>query len=143
VSIEENKKIVLRFTEGMGKGERSVVDELTTPDFVQHNLTTGAHADREATKRGNEAAHVAFPDVSITCDDVIAEGDKVVLRFTFKGTQTGQLGNIAPTGKTTEFSRIGIFRLENGKIAEIWMLNDFFRSYQQLGVLPPTREIGR
>jgi predicted ester cyclase len=143
MGIEDNKEVVLRFNKGMGEGDRSVVDEMTTPDFVQHNLTTGLDADREATKRGNELAHQAFPDVSITNDDIIAEGDKVVLRFTFKGTQTGRLGNIAPTGKSTEFSRIGIFRVENGKIAELWMLNDFLRSYQQLDVLPSMQDIGK
>lgn len=143
MSIQENKQVVLKFNKGMGKGERSVLDTLTTPDFVQHNLTTGMDAGREEAKRGNELAHMAFPDVTITNDDIVAEGNRVVLRFTFKGTQTGQLGNIAPTGKKTEFSRIGIFRLVEGKIAEIWMLNDFLRSYQQLGVLPPMQEIGK
>ncbi|MFC2014816.1 ester cyclase [Chloroflexota bacterium] len=85
----------------------------------------------------------AFPDSLGTIDDIIGEGDKISMRWTFRGTYKEQLRNIAPTGKTATISRFVMFRLDSGKIAEIWVLNGMLNFYQQLGVLPPTEEIGK
>ncbi len=74
---------------------------------------------------------------------MIAEGDKVSVRITIKGTQTGKYQNIAPTGKSITASRFTIHRLENGKLAEGWTLSDRLGMYQQLGALPPASEIGK
>ena len=77
--------------------------------------------------------HNAFPDIHVTIDDVIAEGDKVVVRQTFRGTHEGPMGNIAPTGKQVTFSGMFIFRIENEQFVEEWALLDGLGLQYQLG----------
>lgn len=75
----------------------------------------------------------AFPDIHVTIDDVIAEGDKVVVRQTFRGTHQGPMGNIAPTGKKVTFSGMFIFRIENDQFVEEWAMLDGLALQHQLG----------
>ena len=75
----------------------------------------------------------AFPDIQVTIDDVIAEGDKVVVRQTFRGTHEGPMGSIGPTGKFVTFSGIFIFRIENEKFVEEWAILDGLALQNQLG----------
>ena len=124
MGIEENKEVVLKFNAGMAKGDTSVVDELTTPDFV---LTLGRDANREITKQNNEGAHTGLSDISLELENIVAEGDMVAVRWTFKAKHTGQIFNIGPTNADVNTARVMFFRLENGKIAELWMLSDFFK----------------
>ena len=78
----------------------------------------------------------AFPDLHLTVEDMIAEGDKVVTRFTSRGTQTGAFMGIPPTGKQVTVSSIVIARIADGKIVEEWGLDDQMGMLQQLGVIP-------
>ena len=141
--VDENKAVVTQFSERMAKGDRSAVDELTTADFVMHNLATGADDNREALKQGNARVLSAFSDASLIIRDLIAEGDRVVARYTFGGMHTGKLMSISPTGKHFSVARFMVFRLESGRIAEGWNLVDHLSIFQQLGVLPPTQDIGK
>jgi len=144
MTLEENKEIVRRFVdERMNKGNTSIIDELTTSDFKMHRMGAGKDFDQDALKQHNESTHISIPDLSVTIDDIIAEGDKVSVRVTMRGIQTGQYGNIAPSGKTIAITRFAIYRFEGGKIAEAWILNDTLSAFQQLGALPPTSEIGK
>ena len=77
----------------------------------------------------------AFPDVQFTVEDQIAEGDKVVTRYTFRGTHQGNLFEIPPTGKTVAFPGISIYRMQNGKMKEAWVNYDVMGMMQQLGVV--------
>ena len=120
-----------------------MVDEFTTDNIIMHNVHGGGSLDREGIKQSNIYIHVPYPNQSLTLDDIVAEGDKVAVRTTFRGTQDGKFRNIEPTGRDVEISRFVIFRLENGKIAEAWFLSDSLASYQQLGVLPQDEEIGK
>jgi predicted ester cyclase len=80
----------------------------------------------------------------MTCiEDLIAEGERVVGRFIFRGTHTGKLMNISPTGKHVAMAGIMVFRLEHGKLAEGWILIDNLSIFRQLGVLPPAEPIGK
>ena len=78
----------------------------------------------------------AFPGGKSTIEDLVAEGDKVVSRLTFRGTQTGDLMGIPPTGKTVTISETIIDRFADGKIVESWRLFDQMGMMQQLGVIP-------
>ena len=141
MGIEENKEVVKEFVERFGNGDNSVVDELTTEDWVSHLIIgKGIKLDKNVIKQTNVSGHVGFADYSMTIDDMIAEGDKVMVLCTRRGTNTGEFGNIPPTGKEVQISRFTLYRLENGKIAETWNMDDMLGQYQQLGVLPPTAE---
>ena len=78
----------------------------------------------------------AFPDLQYTVEDQIAEGDKVVTRYTASGTHRGELMGIAPTGSRVEITGISITRVEDGKIEEIWETHDALGMMRQLGVIP-------
>ena len=134
---EENKAIARRlFGEGINEGNLSVADELVAPDFINHNPARGATPDREGLKQYVTMLRSAFPDLHGTIEDQIAEGDKVVLRMTFRGTHRGKLMGIPPTGKELAVIAIGIFRFAGGKIVERWAITDELGMMQQLGVIP-------
>lgn len=78
----------------------------------------------------------AFPDVQSTIEDTIAEGDKVVTRWTARGTHRGALMGIPPTGKELTVTGMGILRIEGGRIMEAWGIFDQFGMLQQIGVIP-------
>jgi predicted ester cyclase len=80
--------------------------------------------------------YAAFPDARHTFEDFVAEGDKVALRFTFKGTHTGDFQGIPPTGKPVTISGSVVDRIVDGKIVEHWSLIDTMGLMQQLGVIP-------
>jgi len=76
----------------------------------------------------------------MTVDEMIAEGDRVMVRWTFHGTQVGKYAGLSPTNRQVVYSGINIFRIENDKIAEIWDISDRLWLWQQLGVLPEIKE---
>ncbi len=78
----------------------------------------------------------AFPDLRFTDEDLIAEGDRVVSRGTFRGTHLGPFAGIAPIGKQVVFPAIGIFRIVDGKVADRWARLDTFSLMQQVGAIP-------
>ncbi len=140
MSLEENKAIELRFFEEVvNKGNLAVIDELVAANFVDRCALPGVAPDREGYKQFFAAAHSAFPDFHSTLEDMIAEGDKVVQRFTVRGTHKGEWMGIAPTGKQIEVGGIAIHRLAGGKIVEDWASMDMLGMMQQLGVVPPAR----
>ena len=139
--LEENKKIVKEFTERFGSGDSSVVDELTTDDYVAHVLSGTGYdvADKNVMKQTNDGGHVGFPDYSMTVNDIIAEGDKVYVLSTKTGTHKGDFLGIPATGNQISVFRFALYRLEDGKIAESWIGEDAAQ-FQQIGVLPTIAE---
>ena len=103
MSIEENKEVVRRFWVWANNVNTIAVDEIITDDFVLHNLRSGVDMEAETVKQVTENAHVAFANATFTVDDLIAEGDKVALRLTFRGTHKGRFRSVAPTGKNVGF----------------------------------------
>ena len=140
MSVEEQKAIVRRAVEeGMNKGNLAVYDEILAPNFVFHNPSYPTTHDREGYKKLVSAVHTAYPDIHYTIDELIAaEGDRVVARYTFRGTDKG--GSVAlgtpPTGKRIEASQISIIRFAGGRMVEELGLTDVFGVMQQLGVVP-------
>jgi predicted ester cyclase len=92
---------------------------------------------REAMKRGILGARGGLPDLVVMVEDTIAEGDKVVCRLTYRGTHTGNLANVAPTGRQITFTAIAINRFANGKIVERWFNSDELGMMRQMGLVPP------
>jgi steroid delta-isomerase-like uncharacterized protein len=135
VSAEENKALVRRAWEGVTQGNLDVIEEVYTPDLVWH--------EPDEDVRGIEAARQyiamyfdAFPDMRITVEDLIAEGDKVTTRWTGRGTHQGDLLGIPASGNPVEITGITIHRIEGGRIAEEWEMPDMLGMMQQLGAYP-------
>jgi steroid delta-isomerase-like uncharacterized protein len=135
MSVEENKALIRAFYEMDVKESLDKVDELFHPEFVYHTLE--GDTDREGYKQGNAAVLAAFPDCRYTLDEVIAEGDKVVERWTMVGTHQSEFSGIPATNKMVTFSGVSIDRFEGDKVAETWVFYNPMSLLQQLGAFPP------
>ena len=137
MSTEQNKALVRRLEEVFNRGNISLVDELFAPDFVEHEeLPPGIPPGREAVKQLTTMFRSAFPDFKATIDDIVAEGDKVVIRQTWSGTHKGEFMGVPPTGKSVSFGVIDIIRIAGGKFVEHWGQMDMMGMMQQLGAIP-------
>ena len=138
MSTEQNKALFRRVIEEVfNRGNISLLDELFAPDFVEHEeLPPGIPAGSEGVKQLSTMFRSAFPDFKATIDDIIAEGDKVVVRGTWSGTHKGEFMGIPPTGKSVSFGVIDIVRIAGGKFVEYWGQMDSMGMMQQLGVIP-------
>lgn len=136
---EENKQIARRFPEEVAtEGNVDIIDEICAEDVIEYS-PLGERRGREELKEQSEYIHAAFPDVSVTIEDVVAEGDTVAQRLTFRGTHEGEFAGIEPTGNEVEIANMLFTRIEDGQIAERWLLPDMLGLLAQLGVVePPT-----
>jgi steroid delta-isomerase-like uncharacterized protein len=139
MSVEQNKALMRRFyDEVVNRGNLNMIDELVSPDFVDHEAFPGLPAGREGVKQFFSMLRAAFPDLRMNVDDLIAEGDKAVARGTMTGTHQGEFAGIAATGKTVSVPTIDIARFAHGKLAEHWGVTDTMSMAEQLGALPAT-----
>ena len=138
MSTEQNKAIVRQMVEEIfNRGNMSRADEFLAPDFVEREeLPPGIPRDREGVKQLTAMMRSAFPDFKATIDDIVAEGDKVVIRQTWSGTHKGEFMGVPPTGKSVSFGVIDILRIAGGKCVEHWGQMDNMGLMQQLGVIP-------
>ncbi len=121
MSVEENKALVRRFVEGVwNQGKLDLLEEFVAADFLNHEDAPGARGGPESIRRHVLALRSAFPDVHFTIEELIAEGDVVVVRESARGTNRGAFMGIPPTGQQMTFSNIHIVRLANGKLVEHW-----------------------
>ena len=135
MSTEENKALVRRGFEAVNQKNLAVFDELLTPDIVVHTAST-TNQGLEAYKQVLSMYMTAFPDLHFTIEDMIADGDTVVVRYTTRGTHQGNFMGIPPTGKQVSVTGIFIDRIVNGKAVEQWINGDDLGLLQQLGVVP-------
>jgi steroid delta-isomerase-like uncharacterized protein len=134
---KDNVALVLRHHEDVWtRGNLGAVDELFAEDFVGHHPGAPDWLGPEGVRKVVLATRKAFPDFSEFVEHVISENGYVVTRFTASGTHLGPYRNLAPTGKRFSMSEIGIFRIENGRIAEKWGQLDRIGMLQQLGIVP-------
>ena len=134
MSIEENKDLVRRFMEEVWKRMNAeAVDRFVAPDMIDHS---GRGSGREAVQQTVRLFAAAFPDWHLTIEDLIAEGDKVVMRGVAGGTHRGAFMGIPPTGRRVTVPGIHIMRIADGKIAEHWAQGDYLGMMQQLGRIP-------
>jgi steroid delta-isomerase-like uncharacterized protein len=142
MSTEENKTLTRRLMEEVfNRGNTSLVDELFAPDFVEHEeLPPGIPPGIDGVKTLPTVFRSAFPDFQIQINDVIAEGEKVVVRSTWSGTHKGEFMGIPPSGKSVSFGVYDTIRIAGGKIVEHWGQMDELSLMQQLGVIPAPGE---
>ena len=137
--IEANKKIVRAFADAGNRNDMEAFDTLFAADFVRHCEATPeiAVASREEFKQFYRETAKTFPDQQMTLDTLVAEGDRVAFWGTFSGTQEGPMGPFPPTGRRMVSEIGGMFRIEAGKIAELWVTWDNLAGLVQLGLFPP------
>ncbi len=135
---DQNKAIVRRlFEELWNKGNLSVADQLFSPNYAHHDPSTPDFGRGPESERKRATLYrTAFPDLQLTIEDIIAEGETVMARWSCRGTHKGDLSGIAPTGKQFTISGVTIARLTNGKLAEGYVNWDALGLMQQLGVAP-------
>ena len=144
---EENKAKARRLMEeAFGQGKTEVVDELLHSDFVCYdpNSETGEIRGADTIKGEIEYFHSAVPDLTYTVEDQVAEGDKVVSRYTVSGTHQGEFFGVPGTGKRIEMTGIQIDRFdESGKLVEEWPEYDLLGVMKQIGAIPePQQQAG-
>ena len=134
---EQNKAIQRRiFEEVWNKGDLTVLDRVYAVDVVDHNPPPGLPPGVEGVKQFFRMYMTAFPDTHMKMEDQVAEGDRIVTRWTATGTHKGELMGIPPTGKQVRVSGIIIDRVQGGKIIEYWSFFDQLGLLQQLGAVP-------
>ena len=133
---QSNTQVSRRFTELFGTDDPSLADTILAADVVFHGLAGGVLHGIEATKAFIAAYRAAFPDARSTVEDQVAQGDRVATRWRARGTHTGPLGELAPTGRSFDVGGITIERFAHGRIAEVWVVRDELGLLRQLGALP-------
>jgi predicted ester cyclase len=139
MSIEEENKAVMRrvFTTLFDEKRLDRTDELFAPDYVDHGALAGQAPGLEGARWKWKASIAATPDLRVPIEDMLAEGDRVAIRWAWEGTQSGDLLGIPPTGRHFRIAGISIARLSGGKVVEQWEELDRFGLLQQLGLMPP------
>ena len=139
---EENKTIARRWMEELwSQGNSDVAGEIIAANYAVHDPgTPGRVGGVEGEKHTVTMYRTVFPDLRFTMEDVVGEGDRVVVRWTTRGTHRGELMGVPPTGKQVVVTGISILRIANGKIAEHKLNWDTLGMLQQLGIVPPTGE---
>lgn len=136
MSNKENKTIARRYFEEIwNQGNAAAIDELVAADAVGYLPGTTIHGT-EVLKQRLSQLYDIYREPHFTVEDQIAEADKVLTRWTFRGTHTGEFMGSAPTGKQVTVTGMNLFHLTDGKIAEVWLSADDLGELQQLGVLP-------
>jgi len=133
MSVDKNKAVVRRYLDEVWNQARfEVADELVSPNYAIGNVGSGPEGSRANVR----AFRTAFPDLNITIEDLVAEGDKVVARMRLSGTHHGPFREYAPTGRQATWEEVGIWTVRDGHLQAGWFLADMYGLRQQLGVLP-------
>ncbi|MBB3674653.1 ester cyclase [Modestobacter versicolor] len=133
MSTEGNKAVVRRWIEEFKTGgDEAVADAVRSPRFVNHSAPPGAPSGPEAGKAAFRAMRAAFPDLHVTIEDMVAEGDQVVTRQTFAGTHRGEWMGVPATGRAVTWAVIDVVRLEDGLLVDHWAVADMLGLRAQL-----------
>lgn len=142
MTLERNKDIATRFIqEVFVKQDENAADELASPDFTPHSwgpVGPGVENLKQAQRR----VSAGLSDARMDIEDVIAEGDRVVVRLTSHGKHAGEFMGMPASGKEYAISEIHIFRIEDGKVAEHWRDADMLGLMQQIGAMPAPATTG-
>lgn len=139
MSVEQNKDLIRRSVEqSFNARNLDILDEMVAEQYVDHGAFPGQLPGIPGMKQVHRGFYEGFPDVHQTIDDMFAEGDRVVVRWTCRGTHRGMFAGIPPTNRYVTVTGIDIFRIENNRIVECWHNVDELGVLRQLGVFPPT-----
>jgi steroid delta-isomerase-like uncharacterized protein len=136
--LEANKELVQRFTDVCNEADWDALSPLVAEDFKRHSAATGADISSLDEYIGLQKTFMAtFPDQKITLDQLLAEGEFVATRATYSGTHSGAMGESQAAGKSASIPFLAVFRVESGKLAEMWVEWDNLAMLSQLGLYPP------
>ena len=136
MSAEENREIVRRFWGVWEEGNLGLVDELVAPDYVNHSPGMPNQPEGpEGVKAVVSMFRAGMPNLRVVIEDMIAEGDKVMMRYKIEGTHEGELFGVPPTGRRVSIESITVERVSGGKIREHWRVTDTLDMMQQLGAI--------
>jgi predicted ester cyclase len=137
MSVDENKALIRRlYDDVFARWNLAVVDELIGHEFIGHEMPPETPRGPVGFKQFYGRLRSAFPDLRYGVDDVIAEGDKVVVRWTWKCTHKGEFMGIAPTGRQATVTGMAIYRVAEGKCVERWVELGLLNLLRQLGAVP-------
>ncbi len=138
---EQNKEIVVKAHEAWDKGDVEAVKEIYSSDYIWHFAGEGELLSLDDLIEDILWEEKTYPDKTVSFEDVISKGDKVISRYVIRGTHKGDRGEIPADGKKVEMEGIAIDRIANGKIVETWEVSDLLSLYKQLGMeLRPKEE---
>jgi predicted ester cyclase len=128
-----NKRLVRRFyKEVYGDWNMALVDEVVSPRFTSHDWPEGSPIGPQGFRAFYSAIRTALPDARYEVDDLISEGDKVVVRWRLVGTHEGDFRGIAPTGRAIALKGIAIYRVDGGKLMERWVVTDLHGTLEEI-----------
>jgi steroid delta-isomerase-like uncharacterized protein len=131
---EEYRRIVQRIYDAFASGDTSVADEVIAPNAVDHEM--GDAIGPQSLKEAIAMFRGAFPDLKMTMDDAIVEGNQIAVRFTMAATHKGEFAGVPATGQPVRIGGIDILRFEGGQIVEHWGYTDQMALMQQIGAIP-------
>jgi len=129
-SIEENKALIRRFFNAIERGNLQVLDEIVTEGYDDH--LRGQTPGREILKKYFAALRSAFPDLTLPISAIVAEGDRVAVLNSIRGTHKGEFIGLKPSGRSIDAMAFQLYRIENGQLAEHWEVADFALLMRQL-----------
>jgi predicted ester cyclase len=133
----ENREVVRRFfDEFMNERKLDKVEDYVTRNWVNHDPSLTTMEGYEGARQLVRTLTGGFPDMKIRIEDIIAEGDRIAVRFSFVGTHKGDFMGAAATGKKVNASACGIFRVQDGRLAENWVVFDALGLAKQIGMIP-------
>lgn len=136
-TVQKNKDVYRKYIEEVfNRGKTELIPELLADNYIFHDAPPGAPNGSVSVKQTVEMFHKAFPDLKITLDEVIGEGDLVVARATTRGTHQGPLFGMQGTGKKVAMTGLTMVRVRDGKIQESWVRNDVMGLMAQIGAGP-------
>jgi steroid delta-isomerase-like uncharacterized protein len=133
---EQNKAVFQKMMSALNSKDLTTLESVLADDFVDNDAMPGMAADREGMINMMHMFLGAFPDLNITVNQWVAEGDLVVGAMTTSGTQTGEFMGMPSSGKKFSMSEMHMVRVANGKIVEHWGVGDHISMMQQLGLVP-------
>ena len=141
MSVQQNKEIVERvLQEFWHQGNERVIDELFASDYVNHELSNpevrGLPQYKEWARGVRALWSAGIPDWRVTIEDLVGEGDRVAKRWILRGTHTGEMLGVAPTGKRVEMRAVTIYHIVDGKVRQIYWNFDLYGLLQQIGAIP-------
>ena len=137
MSAEANKAAICHYIEeAWNKGNVDIMDELMAAHYARHMAISAPPLTREGQKQRILGFRRAFPDLRLTIEDMVAEGEKVSFRLTLRGTHRGEFMRVPPTGKQIVVGAVDVARFEDGKVVEQWGQTDLLGWLQQLGAIP-------
>jgi len=140
MTIDQNRAIVRRYYDEVLNGRNvAVLDEIAVEDYIENDPFPGMGNGREQLKLRAGALLSAFSPCTFKIEDIVAEGDRVAVRWRSRGTQSGEFMGIPPTNRSYEIAGIDFHRLADGRMAEHWHVVDQLSQLQQLGLLPTSQ----